>query len=157
IFLLTMRKKSELRVDMEESNYGYTLRLGTYVYEGAGDSLSFHSSMKFTTYDKVQDTAASNCAPTKLGGFWYASCYKTNPNGLYFTQQAMPFPDESLMYILLRENLRYPFTFYFPFRKRRKGRPLQIERFCSSLRTVLERKEKGAVVSSFFQSCTCGA
>ncbi|KAM3864631.1 microfibril-associated glycoprotein 4-like [Diretmus argenteus] len=100
IFLLTMRKKSELRVDMEDfeggkvyaqyssfsidpENYGYQLRLGSFINGGAGDSLSRHKNMKFSTYDKDQDIWDKNCAQTFLGAFWYEACLSVNPNGMY--------------------------------------------------------------------------
>lgn len=49
----------------------------------AGDSLLHHSNQKFSTYDKDQDSNASNCAKQYLGAFWYKYCYLTNPNGVY--------------------------------------------------------------------------
>uniref|UniRef100_A0A8C8FHA4 Fibrinogen C-terminal domain-containing protein n=1 Tax=Oncorhynchus tshawytscha TaxID=74940 RepID=A0A8C8FHA4_ONCTS len=104
IFLLTMRKKNELRVDMEDfeggkvfakytsfsidpENYGYTLRLGSYVDGGAGDSMSYSNGMKFSTYDKDQDTWGDNCARRNMGGFWYGACTHANPNSLYAPHQ----------------------------------------------------------------------
>ncbi|KAG7222595.1 hypothetical protein INR49_008296 [Caranx melampygus] len=100
IFLLTMRKKNELRVDMEDfegveafaqySSFiidseigGYQLDLGGFTGGTAGDSLSNHNSMKFTTYDKDQDQWDKNCAQHYVGGFWYKACHYANPNGLY--------------------------------------------------------------------------
>ncbi|XP_071379439.1 microfibril-associated glycoprotein 4-like, partial [Centroberyx affinis] len=100
IFLLTMRKKNELRVDMQDweggkvyaqyssfsvdpENYGYQLRLGSYIDGGAGDSLSYHSNMKFSTYDRDQDLSDVSCAQLHLGGFWFNYCYYANPNGMY--------------------------------------------------------------------------
>uniref|UniRef100_A0A8K9WX60 Thyroid hormone receptor interactor 10 n=1 Tax=Oncorhynchus mykiss TaxID=8022 RepID=A0A8K9WX60_ONCMY len=111
IFLLTMRKKNELRVDMEDfeggkvyakytsfsidpENYGYTLRLGTYVDGGAGDSLSYSNGMKFSTYDKDQDTWGDQCARRYMGGFWYGACAHANPNSLY-----APHPETSFIYV----------------------------------------------------------
>ncbi|KAM9313894.1 ficolin-2-like [Pholidichthys leucotaenia] len=99
IFLLTMRRENELRVDMEDwdgsqafaqySSFsiapeysGYELQLGSYTGT-AGDSLTPHNSMKFTTYDKDQDAWSSNCAHHYLGGFWYQNCHHTNPTGMY--------------------------------------------------------------------------
>ncbi|KAM4603497.1 microfibril-associated glycoprotein 4-like [Polymixia lowei] len=100
IFLLTMRKRNELRVDMEDweggkvyaeyssfsidpESYGYALHVGSYIDGGAGDSLTHHNNMKFTTYDKDQDLWTKNCAQYYLGGFWYKVCHSTNPNGMY--------------------------------------------------------------------------
>ncbi|XP_054912195.1 microfibril-associated glycoprotein 4-like [Poeciliopsis prolifica] len=49
----------------------------------AGDSLSYHGAMKFTTFDKDQDKLSGNCAKKYLGAFWYNKCHYTNPNGVY--------------------------------------------------------------------------
>ncbi|XP_030593801.1 microfibril-associated glycoprotein 4-like [Archocentrus centrarchus] len=106
IFLLTLRKENELRVDMEDwdggkssaqyssfsidsENLGYQLHLGSFTGGTAGDSLSNQNSMKFTTYDKDQDLWDKNCAQYYLGGFWYNQCHMTNPNGMYAPQGAI--------------------------------------------------------------------
>ncbi|GAA6221637.1 microfibril-associated glycoprotein 4-like [Lates japonicus] len=108
IFLLSMRKKNELRVDMEDweggrasaqySSFsidseitGYQLHLGTFTGGAAGDSFTDHNSMKFTTYDKDQDQWAHNCAHHYLGGFWYNACHNVNPNGMYAPHGAIAF------------------------------------------------------------------
>ncbi|XP_062395949.1 microfibril-associated glycoprotein 4-like [Sardina pilchardus] len=100
IVLLTMRKRNELRVDMEDWDGGkvyaqytsfsvdpesldYKLHLGNFINGGAGDSLSYHNGMKFSTLDKDQDADGANCAKYRLGGFWYNSCHHANPNGVY--------------------------------------------------------------------------
>ncbi|XP_033986261.1 microfibril-associated glycoprotein 4-like [Trematomus bernacchii] len=99
ILLLTLRKENELRVDMEDweggkadakyssfsidsENHGYELHLGKFT-GNAGDSLTFQNNMKFTTFDRDQDTDSINCALTFLGGFWYSKCHHANPTGLY--------------------------------------------------------------------------
>ncbi|XP_076004236.1 microfibril-associated glycoprotein 4-like [Genypterus blacodes] len=116
IFLLTMRNTNELRVDMEDwdrekshamyssfvigsGNTGYQLHLGNYAGGSAGDSLSEHNNMKFTTFDKDQDTWDKNCAQQFLGGFWYSHCHNTNPNGIYAADS--PFPYENIQVIWL--------------------------------------------------------
>ncbi|XP_041672184.1 microfibril-associated glycoprotein 4-like [Cheilinus undulatus] len=100
IFHLTRRKRSELLVDMEDfdgntasARYtsfsidpetdGYTLHVSGFVNGGAGDSLTYHSGMKFSTFDKDQDSSSGSCAKTYLGAFWYNGCHYTNPNGVY--------------------------------------------------------------------------
>ncbi|XP_049900698.1 microfibril-associated glycoprotein 4-like [Epinephelus moara] len=100
LFLLTMRKKNELRVDMEDfeggkasaqyssfsigpENSGYQLYLGSFSAGAAGDSLAHHNDMKFTTFDKDQDQWDKNCAQHYLGGFWYNNCHNANPTGMY--------------------------------------------------------------------------
>ncbi|XP_048105451.1 microfibril-associated glycoprotein 4-like [Alosa alosa] len=107
IVLLTMRKRNELRVDMEDwdggkvyaqytsfsvdpETFGYTLRVGSYVDGGAGDDLTYHNGMKFTTYDKDQDLHGDNCAKILLGAFWYNACHYANPNGLYAEESSSP-------------------------------------------------------------------
>ncbi|XP_024115835.1 microfibril-associated glycoprotein 4 [Oryzias melastigma] len=107
IFLLTMRKENELRVDMEDwdgtlasaqyssfsidsEHNGYQLHLGSFSGGNAGDSLSYHDSMKFSTFDKDQDEHVSDCARRYLGGFWYNGCHHTNPTGIYAPNGVFP-------------------------------------------------------------------
>ncbi|XP_041961562.1 microfibril-associated glycoprotein 4-like [Alosa sapidissima] len=107
IVLLTMRKRNELRVDMEDwtggkayahyasisvdpEQLGYTLHLGAFTTGDAGDALKNHNGMKFTTFDKDQDTWDKNCASSVMGGFWYLNCHDANPNGLYIPDSASP-------------------------------------------------------------------
>uniref|UniRef100_A0A8C2CMF0 Microfibril associated protein 4 n=1 Tax=Cyprinus carpio TaxID=7962 RepID=A0A8C2CMF0_CYPCA len=102
IHQLTRRYRYKLRVDLEDFQGqkafalydsfsvgseadGYKLQVSGFVDGGAGDSLSPHNGMKFSTFDKDQDLSEKNCAKIYfLGGFWYKSCYATNPTGLYF-------------------------------------------------------------------------
>ncbi|XP_076150117.1 microfibril-associated glycoprotein 4-like [Alosa pseudoharengus] len=107
IVLLTMRKRNKLRVDMEDwtggkayahyasisvdpEQLGYTLHLGAFTTGDAGDALKNHNGMKFTTFDKDQDTWDKNCASSFMGGFWYLNCHDANPNGLYIPDSASP-------------------------------------------------------------------
>ncbi|XP_029978373.1 microfibril-associated glycoprotein 4-like [Sphaeramia orbicularis] len=62
---------------------GYELHVTGFTDGGAGDSLSYHSGMKFTTWDKDQDKYGSNCARVYLGAFWHNGCHYANPNGVY--------------------------------------------------------------------------
>ncbi|XP_035993326.1 microfibril-associated glycoprotein 4-like isoform X2 [Fundulus heteroclitus] len=108
VLLLTMRKENELRVDMEDwegaqasaqyssfsigpESAGYQLHLGSFTGGTAGDSLSNHNSMKFTTFDKDQDMWDKNCAQHFLGGFWYNACHMANPTGMYAPHGAIGF------------------------------------------------------------------
>ncbi|XP_053097774.1 microfibril-associated glycoprotein 4 isoform X1 [Pangasianodon hypophthalmus] len=105
IHLLTLKKNYELRVDLEDfegtkvyAKYksfgispmainaeldGYKLHVSGFEDGGAGDSLSYHSGSKFSTFDKDQDAYEGNCASSYAGGYWYNSCYNSNLNGLY--------------------------------------------------------------------------
>ncbi|XP_031696247.1 microfibril-associated glycoprotein 4-like isoform X2 [Anarrhichthys ocellatus] len=100
LFHLTLRKKYELLVDMEDfsgnrasaryssfsidpESYGYTLHVSGFTDGGAGDSLSNHNGQKFSTLDKDQDNYEGNCAREFLGAFWYNGCHTANPNGVY--------------------------------------------------------------------------
>lgn len=56
----------------------------------AGDSLSGHNGMKFTTIDKDQDTHGQNCARLAYGGFWFYKCFGANPNGIYTWGESPP-------------------------------------------------------------------
>ncbi|XP_041644903.1 microfibril-associated glycoprotein 4-like [Cheilinus undulatus] len=100
IFHLTVRRRYELLVDMEDfdgntafARYtsfsidsetdGYTLHVSGFIDGGAGEGLAFHNGMKFSTFDKDQDYSNYNCAENFLGAFWFSNCLHTNPNGVY--------------------------------------------------------------------------
>ncbi|XP_061564332.1 microfibril-associated glycoprotein 4-like isoform X1 [Cololabis saira] len=100
LFHLSLRKKYELLVDMEDfegnkasaryssfsvspESFGYTLHVSGFTNGGAGDSLSYHNGQKFSTFDKDQDSWGTNCARSRLGAFWYNACYHANPNAVY--------------------------------------------------------------------------
>ncbi|XP_048051117.1 microfibril-associated glycoprotein 4-like [Megalobrama amblycephala] len=100
MYQLTRNRKYMLRVDLEDftgkkvfaqySSFsvdcetdGYKLLVSGFKDGGAGDSLTHHNGMKFSTFDKDQDTSGENCAKKHLGAFWYVACYHANPNGVY--------------------------------------------------------------------------
>uniref|UniRef100_A0A8C0WJ01 Tenascin-N n=1 Tax=Castor canadensis TaxID=51338 RepID=A0A8C0WJ01_CASCN len=60
----------------------YKLTVGKY-RGTAGDALTYHNGRKFTTFDRDNDIALSNCALTHHGGWWYKNCHLANPNGKY--------------------------------------------------------------------------
>ncbi|XP_051023480.1 microfibril-associated glycoprotein 4 [Acomys russatus] len=105
LHLLTLKQKYELRVDLEDfenstayAKYvdfsispnavsaeedGYTLYVAGFEDGGAGDSLSYHSGQKFSTFDRDQDLFLQNCAALSSGAFWFRSCHFANLNGFY--------------------------------------------------------------------------
>ncbi|XP_056016350.1 microfibril-associated glycoprotein 4-like [Ostrea edulis] len=73
-------KYSKFSVGDEHSKY----RLTVSGYRGtAGDGLSYHNGMKYTTKDQDNDKYNGNCATFYKGAFWFNSCYRTNLNGQY--------------------------------------------------------------------------
>ena len=52
----------------------------------AGDSLSYHNGMAFSTKDSDNDTNGGNCATSYKGTWWYKSCYLSNLNGHYYSR-----------------------------------------------------------------------
>ncbi|XP_031556939.1 fibrinogen C domain-containing protein 1-like isoform X1 [Actinia tenebrosa] len=97
---LTYQTRNRLRVELEDtkgnSAYAeydyfavtserskYKPSLGTYSGT-AGDSLSQHRGLAFTTKDRDNDSDKSrNCAVTFKGAWWYKACHHSNLNGLY--------------------------------------------------------------------------
>nr|CAB3221550.1 angiopoietin-related protein 2-like [Phallusia mammillata] len=69
------------RVDNMES--GYRLRIAHYS-GNAGDSLTWHNNMAFTTKDVDNDPFDRNCATFHGGGWWYNTCAQSNLNGIYY-------------------------------------------------------------------------
>ncbi|XP_078417903.1 tenascin-R [Cetorhinus maximus] len=98
IHKLSAQTRYELRVDLRdgrESVYAaydrfylsdarnlYKLRLGDY-NGTAGDSLSYHQGRPFSTKDRDNDVAITNCALSYKGAWWYKNCHRANLNGKY--------------------------------------------------------------------------
>ncbi|XP_046708280.1 tenascin-R isoform X2 [Silurus meridionalis] len=95
---ITAQGRYELRIDMKNgqetvyANYDrfsigdsrslYKLRIGEY-NGTAGDSLSYHHGRPFSTKDKDNDNAVTNCALSYKGAWWYKNCHRVNLNGKY--------------------------------------------------------------------------
>ena len=74
-------KYSNFTVTNEASNY--TLFIGFYSGT-AGDKLTYHNEMAFTTKDRDNDKHKSvNCAVNERGAWWFKSCQNSNLNGNY--------------------------------------------------------------------------
>ncbi|KAK0065332.1 BpsFReD22.2 [Biomphalaria pfeifferi] len=97
IFKLTFTGQYDLRIDLEFNNKNYfaqykdfkvlnetekyKLKIGNYS-GNAGDNLSYHNNMFFTTFDRDNDArSALNCAEDRSGAWWYAYCHKSNELG----------------------------------------------------------------------------
>ncbi|XP_014669352.1 PREDICTED: techylectin-5B-like [Priapulus caudatus] len=106
---LTQSKRMELRIDMEDaegnSRYAgydqfavasedalYRLSLGAY-YGTAGDSLTRHRNMAWTTKDNDHDLYSGNCAVTCHGAWWYENCHDSNLNGVFLLGPHKSFAD----------------------------------------------------------------
>lgn len=68
---------------VEGEDDGYRLKIANY-NGNAGDSLTWHNNMKFTTKDIDNDPFGKNCANYQKGGWWYNQCAHSNLNGRYY-------------------------------------------------------------------------
>uniref|UniRef100_A0A803TX64 Tenascin C n=1 Tax=Anolis carolinensis TaxID=28377 RepID=A0A803TX64_ANOCA len=95
---ITSAAQYELRVDLRDhGETAYALyekftvgdsrtryRLKVDGYSGtAGDSMTYHNGRSFSTYDKDNDSAITNCALSYKGAFWYKNCHRVNLMGRY--------------------------------------------------------------------------
>ena len=73
---------------LDDEQHGYRLYVSGYHGDDAGDALSNHSGMKFSTRDVDNDLAVNefggSCAKRFSGAWWYHKCYKSNLNGKYY-------------------------------------------------------------------------
>ncbi|XP_058015692.1 tenascin isoform X4 [Ahaetulla prasina] len=95
---ITSQGPYELRVDLRDrGETAYALynkfsvgdartryRLKVDGYSGnAGESMSYHNGRAFSTFDKDNDSAITNCALSYKGAFWYRNCHRVNLMGRY--------------------------------------------------------------------------
>ncbi|VDI24210.1 ficolin [Mytilus galloprovincialis] len=64
----------------------YTLNIDGYSGD-AGDSLTYHNGMMFSTKDKDNDKGTYSCAQMYKGAWWYNECHYANLNGAYLGGQ----------------------------------------------------------------------
>ncbi|XP_064197737.1 tenascin-R isoform X2 [Anguilla rostrata] len=65
-----------------DARNAYKLRIGEY-NGTAGDSLTYHQGRPFSTKDRDNDIAVTNCAASYKGAWWYKNCHRANLNGKY--------------------------------------------------------------------------
>ncbi|KAA0202462.1 hypothetical protein HAZT_HAZT009242 [Hyalella azteca] len=79
----TSSRYRDFRVDGGDE---YTLRVGSYddKRSSASDALTYHNGMQFSTIDRDRDRNDKKCSGLYGGGgWWYNSCYRVHPTGLY--------------------------------------------------------------------------
>ena len=86
----------------------YRLEVGSYSGT-AGDSLTYHNNMAFSTKDRDNDRLSStNCAAYYSGAWWYNSCQYSNLNGKYLGNS--PGSGDGVMWYDFRVTLSLKFT-----------------------------------------------
>ncbi|XP_066560924.1 ficolin-1 [Amia ocellicauda] len=100
IHLLTNTGNYELRIDFKDfdnvstfikyqsfkilgESENYKLILGGFEAGDAGDSLTGHNNLLFSTKDRDNDVCDCCCSSMYKGAWWYGQCHSSNLNGLY--------------------------------------------------------------------------
>ena len=73
---------SHFSVESALNNYRLTVA-GFDPKSTAGDALSLHNGMEWSSPDQDHDTSVTNCGASLSSSWWFADCYSTNPLGLY--------------------------------------------------------------------------
>ena len=76
----------------------YNLTIGGYSGT-AGDSLTYHNGMKFTTIDNDNDNYVyGNCAQVHPGAWWYKKCFLSHLNGPYYNNPIVSYASGIIWY-----------------------------------------------------------
>ncbi|XP_034105756.1 angiopoietin-related protein 7-like [Drosophila albomicans] len=68
---------------ISDEDNGYALSLGKFDETVIGDAMRDGENMKFTTFDRDNDSDDGNCAVGHKSGWWYTDCYYCNLNAPY--------------------------------------------------------------------------
>ncbi|MBN3315524.1 FCN1 protein, partial [Atractosteus spatula] len=71
----------------------YKLLAGRFEAGSAGDSLSSHNNLLFSTKDRDNDIDDRVCTNLYKGSWWYGKCHTSNLNGLYLGGDHKSFAD----------------------------------------------------------------
>nr|DBA14281.1 TPA: hypothetical protein GDO54_005275 [Pyxicephalus adspersus] len=110
IHMLTSTGTWELRVDLQGfdntkhfAKYSsfkilgesekFKLVIGGFTSGNAGDSLTYHNGMTFSTVDQDNDADPRDCVQLYKGAWWYNQCHQSNLNGQYLLGNHNTFAD----------------------------------------------------------------
>jgi len=96
-------------IESEENKY--LLHTGTNIEALLGNSVqdwTYHDAMKFSTYDQDNDAMLENhCAMYYKSGWWFNSCLRVNPNGVYDVNNEFPGAVAWMNWKGVETNLKY--------------------------------------------------